>query len=204
MKSPHANYVVQEIIRKIPLEQIDFIVQEVEQMGLVLHQYGCRIVCRLLENYDSMQPSDSMKRILERLVQWSGDLILKLGGHRVVESLLEHGQASHKAKILTELKAMPIEVVAHHDRGAFVVAKALQHGCAEDVDKLSEQILAQGPERLARMASGWSGQHVARALIETPWGRQSLSDSCECRAAQAILETSKTGRDMLQELKGSP
>merc|ERR1712113_474032 len=203
VRSPHANHVVQEIIRLIPLNQIDFVVQEVEQMGLklVFHKYGCRILCRLIESDCSMQSSDkSMVCIVERVLQRLGDIIYDIFGHFVVESILEHGQDSHRAKILTELKANAIRA-AHHDRGAFVVVKAMQYGCPEDVEDLSKKILAQGPEKLAGMASTWSGQNVIRALMQKTLTRQSLSDSFSCPAALANLRTNKYGRDILKDLK---
>merc|ERR1740129_732066 len=146
------------------------------------HEYGCRIYCRLLENCSAQSSNRRMLRILEKFLKRIGDAINHVYGQFVVESILEHGQASHKAKIMQELSARPIAVV-RQERGAFVLAKALQHGCAEDADRLSKQLLAQRPEHLAGMASSWSGRHVAKALMQQPWARQSLSESLKCPTA---------------------
>merc|ERR1719277_1086844 len=135
------------------------------------------------------------EEILQQLI---GDSMYDLFGQLVVESILEHGQASHKAKILAELKARPR--AARHEKGAFVVAKALEHGCAEDVEDLSQQILAQRPEHLAGLASSRGGFLVAQALMQKPQTRQILSES---PAALAKLRACKYGKQILKELRRS-
>merc|ERR1740129_2694054 len=141
------------MITLIPLAQLDFLLLEVEQMGLecALHRFGCRIYCKLLEYYSTDKRVVCM---VDKVLQKMGDKIFDKFGQVVVESVLVWGQASHKAKILTELRARPEAV--RDEKGAFVIAKALENGCAEDVEDLSKLILAQCPKTLAGMTSNRS------------------------------------------------
>lgn len=205
IKSPHANHVIQTIIKVLPPSEISFIHQELLRMGprFARHEYGCRIYCRLLENQRGNSADKVVATIVDRALQGIDELMLDVFGHHVVESALEHGQAYQKSGVMREILAQVL-TIAHNERGAFVVEKALMYGDREDVQELSSQLLTQPIEKLSTMAASWSGQHVAKTLLQKPETAQKFRERFLCHVGQALLRKTKPGRRIWQELCAMP
>merc|ERR1712070_508305 len=117
-------------IEVLPFKSSHFIVEELlnHASQTARHQYGCRIMCRLLEH--SSEHLDTIKLFNELLVNVDA-LCAHEFGHYVMESVLEHGTESHQALVAWSLEQELLQRVGNRSV-MFVLEKALQH-CPSDV-----------------------------------------------------------------------
>jgi len=105
IKDPHANHVVQKVIKEVPpASRPRFMLEEIrkEIFDLACHEFGCRVYCRLAE---SLKENDSdLVDFMSHLLRKPKELAQHDFGHHVVESLLEHGLRSHREHIVSALR----------------------------------------------------------------------------------------------------
>jgi pumilio RNA-binding family len=161
LSSKHANHVLQKIIEVLPTASSRFVCQELSGSGAKTsrHQYGCRILCRLVEH--SSQDS-ATGDVIDEVVAEAVELSRHAFGHHVLKSILEHGLPEQKERIAIALEADLVRNAS--DRSAsYVIEAALQHCAPEDQECLATSLLNQ-PECLVRLAEDRSGYHVVKAL----------------------------------------
>lgn len=165
MRSPHANYVVQMIIKVLQPEDVPFVLEEIEAAGpeLAFHEYGCRIYIRLLA-LGSLSPR--LLRIVDDVLSQVRELIRHQYGHYVVEAVLEHGLPEHRQRVIAEL----LQDLANYSRNrhsAHVIDKALQHVSAHDRQTIGDEFAALPADELAALAKTQYGGMVLRTMQRT-------------------------------------
>uniref|UniRef100_A0A7S2NAJ3 PUM-HD domain-containing protein n=1 Tax=Zooxanthella nutricula TaxID=1333877 RepID=A0A7S2NAJ3_9DINO len=166
IKSPHCNYVVQKFIKVLSPQEAEFVVREIAdaRFQCVRHEYGCRILCRLLEHSGA---ESGMARILDRVLAEAEDLIKDQFGHYVMESVLEHGAPHHRQRIVAALQASLTRGSLRRN-AAYVLEKAIWYGTSEDRVKLATGLLALPRHGADALAWSQGGGVVLRAISQLP------------------------------------
>jgi len=166
IESPHANYVIQKIIKVLSLQEAPFIVDELRNLGLALacHEFGCRVFCRFLEHWAG---DESIIQLVDSILPATGDLIIHEYGHHVVEFVLKHGSPHHKSRIFVELRKDPLRKALVRSV-AYVIEKALLLGSKEDQQALISDFMAASEDEMAALAKSQYGCMVLRALLRSP------------------------------------
>lgn len=95
VKDQNGNHVVQKAIEKVPLEHIQFIIDAFKGQvyALSTHNYGCRVMQRMLSHCD--QPF-----LLEELFACAPALIAHEYGNYVIQHIIQQGKAEDRARII--------------------------------------------------------------------------------------------------------
>jgi len=198
IRSPHANYVVQKIIKVLTPEEAPFVVQEVSQASwdLARHEYGCRIYCRLLEHAASEQ---STSRLIDSVLGETEELLRHTFGHHVVECALEHGLPHQRKMIIDAIRRSPLRN-AWNRNAAYVVEKALMYGNEEDRNNLAMDLLANPASDIAALARSQYGSMVVRAILRMSEPIATKAQECIRNPASLIqLKATKHGRRLLED-----
>ena len=168
LRCPHANHVLQKCVTTVRASAAQFIVDELLAPGpgaivwAAKHQYGCRVVQRILEHLSAPQVAE----VVQELAVESAKLSKHTYGNYAIRSLLEHypGEAHRTVSLAIGLD---IETTMRSRYGSAVVADALIWGAEEDQLALAHALVADGAwlHRVGR--SG--GRHlptIARRMVE--------------------------------------
>lgn len=167
VQNPHANHVIQKCINMMPPTESQFIIDEIQNGGekhvlrAARHQFGCRILQRLLEHCSS----DQMQQVLEYLLVNAMSLTMHKYGNYVLQALAEHGtpeQVSRLAVILAE----NVGYVKGYGYG--VLETVLRFARGDDQSSLANAILDSiiaSPELLESMATSHHGSVAAREAL---------------------------------------
>lgn len=204
-KSAHANFVVQKLVQVLPLSLAHFVVEELagSTVAVAQHQYGCRILCRVIEHYTRDELTDEQAlALLGELVACAEELAYDVFGHHVAQAVIEYGPSRHRHAVA---EVLLVDVAkAAKDRGAgHVVEKALTHCCAKDQQALASSLLtSRGRGGVASLARSPQGCACVRAALRLQGdaGREARG---RVKGAAAQLATSKAGRRLLREADGS-
>lgn len=196
--SPHGNYVIQKIVEVMPCSDASFVAEELRGYGAetARHRFGCRVLCRLLE-HSSSNPAgvDVLKEVLMEAEVLCRDNF----GHHVMESVVEHGTAAQKQRVVEALvKQLYLNV---GDRNAsYVIEAALQHGSPQDQQSLAFALLNHqgGVEALAMNQFGF---HIVKTLLRLPGDASKLALNIVQSASQR-LQVSKYGARVLECAQG--
>jgi hypothetical protein len=153
--SPHGNYVIQKIVDKMPPDQAKFIAHELydHAEATAKNRYGCRILCRLLEHLsqdqdlrttsgeDGRRLKTTVDLLDALLSEEAGELCRDEFAHYVMESVVEHGVAAHRAKVLDALEREMSENV-HNRTAMYTLGTVLQHCSSAERARLSEALQA--------------------------------------------------------------
>jgi len=191
IRSPHGNYVVQKIIGVLTPCEVPFLVEEIAEakVDLARHKYGCRVFCRLLEQY----AGDERTRILVDSVLVEADkLAVHAFGHHVVECVLEHGLPHQRQWIISALSSN-LQQTALNRSGAYVLEKALLMSSGREM--LAQGLLALPPEVVAAIATDQYGSRIMRAIEQMSEDMSQRLRAClSLPTVAARLHTSKYGR----------
>jgi len=196
IKSPHANYVVQKIIKVLSPQEAPFIAAEMKIEGpeLASHEYGCRVFCRLLENAAG---DKSTARLVDIALLETDALLTHTYGHHVAECVLEHGLAHQRSQIVSALRK-DIMRIAQSRTGAYVLEKALLYGSLEDQQLLASDLLGVAPREFAGLTRSQQGSMIVRTLLRLPPGvAEPVRRHLRSPALVALMETTKFGRRIL-------
>eukprot|EP00929_Paragymnodinium_shiwhaense_P009310 TRINITY_DN113439_c0_g1_i1.p1 TRINITY_DN113439_c0_g1~~TRINITY_DN113439_c0_g1_i1.p1 ORF type:complete len:449 (-),score=114.13 TRINITY_DN113439_c0_g1_i1:176-1522(-) len=130
--NPYGNYVIQKAIETLPWTTTHFMVEELLHHGsqTARHQYGCRIMCRLLEH--SLLDPDTV-RLFEEVLLNVGALCRHEFAHYVMESMLEHGLEAHKNAVARSLEQEL--AYSNVNRSMMYVLEAACRNCSPDMAK---------------------------------------------------------------------
>mmetsp|Transcript_27831 Transcript_27831/g.89572 ORF Transcript_27831/g.89572 Transcript_27831/m.89572 type:complete len:598 (-) Transcript_27831:170-1963(-) len=198
IRSPHANYVLQKVIKVLTPQETPFIVAEMSEAALefVRHEYGCRIFCRLLEHAAS---EPDVARLVDDVLQESDELLRHTFGHHVVECALEHGQQHQRQRIFAALRRNLMRN-AWNRNAAYVVEKALLYGNPDERDVIACDFLENSASDLAALGRSQFGSMVMRALLRLPGETsQKLQDLLSTGSAQSQLRATKHGRRLMED-----
>ena len=201
LRCPHANHVLQKCVTTVRASAAQFIVDELLAPGpgaivwAAKHQYGCRVVQRILEHLSAPQVAE----VVQALAVESAKLSKHTYGNYAIRSLLEHypGEAHRTVSLAIGLD---IETTMLSRYGNAVVADALTFGAEEDRLALAHALVANG----AWLHRGRSGnQHlltIARRMAELLPADQ-VQRMCESLVeAERGLRQHQVGRRLLRML----
>lgn len=198
--SPNANYVVQKIVEVLPVPRALFVAEELRGRGgrTARHQYGCRVLCRLVEHHSCGDEKwGPTKDLLDEVLVEAADLCRHPYGHYVIESALEHGSCEHKHVIAEALQG---HLVWHaRDRsGCHVVEKALLFCSPEDQQTLASELLIN-PQTVPTLAEDRHGLYAVSAVMKLPGRHRQVLRHLQ--SAMAQLHGSQLGRRALREFR---
>mmetsp|Transcript_82 Transcript_82/g.223 ORF Transcript_82/g.223 Transcript_82/m.223 type:complete len:498 (-) Transcript_82:154-1647(-) len=161
MGSPHANYVIQKVVEVMPIDIACFVAEELAGIAAdaCRHRYGCRIMCRLIEQFARSQ---CVMKLLEELMKEVPDLAKHSFAHHVMQAVLEHGTNKYRHAIAKEL-AKDILSSASNRNGTYVIEKALLHCDSKDVSMLM-RLLTEN-DVLDSLMQNQFGIFIAKTLL---------------------------------------
>mmetsp|Transcript_60275 Transcript_60275/g.111785 ORF Transcript_60275/g.111785 Transcript_60275/m.111785 type:complete len:502 (+) Transcript_60275:95-1600(+) len=162
MGSPHANYVLQKVVEVMPIEIASFVAEELAGItaDACRHRYGCRIVCRLIEQFAR---SECVVKLMDEMMKDMADLARHSFGHHVMQAVLEHGADKYKQAIAKEL-AKDILANATNRNGTFVIERALFNCESKDASMLLH-LLAED-DVLDDLIVNQFGIFIAKTLLQ--------------------------------------
>jgi hypothetical protein len=159
-RSPNANHVLQKCIATLPPHEFQFIITEIQQAGpgalasVARHQYGCRILQRLLEFASPAQLGQLVEDLSKEAVPLCNDIYASF----VLQHMLQHGTESHVSN-LVRLFAANAFAIGSDPHGVTVLEKALScHAPLQDRKVLAHALAAE-PNLLLSMSLGRHGRH---------------------------------------------
>ena len=146
----NANHVLQKTIIVLRSNHVQFIIDEIMQHSngpliAAKHQYGCRIMERLIEHCRS----DQLRPLVEALLKD----VLRLSNHKfgnfVVQHIMEHGTSEQKHFIATKIMDGMGKM---HRCPLFVFEMVLSQGLVEDRIRLRLELLGHHPQIITKAA----------------------------------------------------
>jgi len=162
MGSPHANYVLQRVVEVMPIDIASFVAEELAGItaDACRHRYGCRIMCRLIEQFAR---SPCVTKLMEEMMKDVAELARHTFGKHVMQAVLEHGANKHRHTIAMEL-AEDILTNATNRNGSCVIERALLHCESQDVSLLMR--LLTDDDVLANLIMDQFGIFIVKTLLQ--------------------------------------
>eukprot|EP00930_Biecheleria_cincta_P002401 TRINITY_DN103407_c0_g1_i1.p1 TRINITY_DN103407_c0_g1~~TRINITY_DN103407_c0_g1_i1.p1 ORF type:complete len:326 (+),score=53.11 TRINITY_DN103407_c0_g1_i1:235-1212(+) len=202
MRCPHANHVLQKLIKVAKPQTSHFIVEELmsTQGCMVMaarHKYGCRIVQRILEHF----PHSQIEMMIEAILGDAVPLACHPYGNYVLQNLLRTATEHQRARLLKQLQTS-LALICQDTFGCAVVVAAVSCAPREDVLCLIRLLLKEHG-LLASMAHSRHGHLVVPFVLDSLQG-QELRDAQEVLREQAdSLQSCKWGRSVMALLEAS-
>jgi len=201
IRSRHANHVVQKIISIMAPSEAPYIVEELrrEAVDLAMHEYGCRIYQRLLEQ---SARDEQTARLIDQVLMHAAKLIVHQFGHHVINAILEHGLKRQQAQILTLIRKDALKCATTRN-SAYVFVHVLNHGSSADCEALASDVLAWPSADLIDVASSHYGSSVVLALLQQGGcTSRALRQCLQSPAAKQRLTRNKWGRRVQEAIDG--
>jgi len=199
MRSPHANYVLQKIIKVLTPAEARFVVEEINEDCLewARHEYGCRIYCRLFEHWIQDKNTTAL---MDLVLADAEGLMRHTFGHHVVECALDHGLPHQKQQIFAALRKNFLRNAGNRN-AAYVVEKAIVNCGPSDQQTMFEDLLNHTPGDVATLARSQCGSMVLRALLRLHGPLvQQLQEHLRLGAPHVQLKGSRHCRRLLDGL----
>jgi len=196
-RCPNANHVLQACIDTMRPADFQFIVDEILQKGegsvlkVARHQYGCRVLQRLLKHAGSDE-------VVEQLLEGAAEICTQQYAQFVLQHLCEHGTEQQVTK-LAEILAQNITIAGAHSFGCAVLSKALDHACKEARTSLAHALLLQ-TDLLLRMSSSRYGQLTVLAALQVAESFQRAEALSTLLSHEDTLMQSRYGRVLSKQL----
>jgi mRNA-binding protein PUF3 len=194
-RCPNGNFVIQKIVTTLPAEDIEFAAKELlgKAGDVAKHRYGCRVACRIVERRGEVEPASSIAEFISELLQRAFDLSQHAFAHHTMQSILEHGTAGDRQKIVAALRPC-ILANAQGRSSSYVVASALE--CCDEVDR--HTLVMDLLEHLPTLTRSLSGCHVIKALLAVAGSH--LPDAARrLQEVAAELASTRHGRRIIQD-----
>jgi len=200
--SPHANFVLQQIVEVMPVARAAFVADEIEGVAarVARHRYGCRVIIRLLEHFTTEEGTVSL---VDEFLTEAHELLRHPYAHFVLQAVLEHGLPRHKHQVALALhganenfNALLHNAMNRH--ASTVLETALLYCSPEDTQLLAEKILGEQGNVVA-LAQNQFGCFVLRALLQRP-GKHVEATIAFLSSVGPQLQCSKSGKKALESL----
>lgn len=201
-RSPNANHVLQKCISTMPQHDFQFIIDEMVQAGpgailaAARHQFGCRILQRLLEFSSPAQISKLVEYLLEEAVSLCKDMY----GSFVLQHLLQHGAEMHVLHV-TRLLAANISTIGSDPYGVTVLERALSSHAPWQDRILLANALAAEPNMLLSMSIGHHGRHghnVAKLALKMSAPEHQEFALLSLQQRRKIMNNSRYGKKLMK------
>jgi hypothetical protein len=137
VKDQNGNHVIQKCIEKVPLDVSGFILKAFQGQiyDLAIHPYGCRVIQRILEHTNALDPTHKkspanealIRNLLEELAAHTKTLVLDQYGNYVLQHILEKDGEHDKNEIIKAIMSNFLEY-SRHKFASNVVEKCICHG----------------------------------------------------------------------------
>jgi len=201
-RSPHANFVIQKIIRVVTMAEVPFIVEELLADGpdLACHDYGCRIYCRLVE-YAASDPR--VHALIDGLLVQAPDIVRNNYGHFVSECILDHGLPHQRHVVVSYLCKNMVRNMKNRN-ASFVVEKAIMTGTPQDHAALMSELIKIPVMKLATLVNSQVGVMVMRAFLRLPKSTSKiLHDHMQSADVQSAMRHVKGARRLAESQQES-
>lgn len=203
LRCPHANHVLQKFIEVSAPRASQFIVNEIVEQGrsgaqdAARHQYGCRVIQRLLEHCRPEQIEELVGAFLSCAIALSRHEF----GNFVMQHVLEQGTPSQRRR-LARLLTMHARVMGADAIACGVVTKALEH-CSEQDAMALARALACERRLVVRLARSRHGHGAAKAMLRLLEGEERAAMEKQLLAETASIRASRYGKSVLACVSGS-
>lgn len=164
IKDQNGNHVVQMVIKLVPRLCIPFIMDsfrgQVDQLSA--HNYGCRVVQRMLEH----GTDGERKALMDELHAHADILITDQFGNYVTQHIIAQGNPEDRNKMIT-LVIDNLVALCKHKFASNVVEKCIEHGTMEERQMIMRKLLdigLDGSSLLQSMIRDQFGNYVIRKL----------------------------------------
>lgn len=162
-ESPNGNHVLTKAIEVMPSSALTLIIKQVESKGfweVARHNFGCRVLERLIEHCKE----DQMRDLIDKLVDSAPDLCRHKFSNFVIQHLLEHGEVHRRVAVVERL--LPImPYLSMHRTASHVVQQALNYSSKEAQIAIVHALLqAQGSFSIVEVAASRYGSYVVEEL----------------------------------------
>jgi mRNA-binding protein PUF3 len=158
----HGNHVVQQAIVLVPREHLDNIMAGFKGhvCELASHQYGCRVVQRVLEHGSE----DDKAAMLLELHNGSQKLLTDMYGNYVIQHVLEKGPPEARRRIISVVTPLLL-ALSRHKNASNVVEKCIALGTPQEQRAIRDQLITKGDDAnspLFQLMKDQFGNYVIR------------------------------------------
>jgi len=200
LTSHRGNHVLQKMIEMMPPYATEFIFYELSFFnggwaGVARHQFGCRVVQRLLEHCDAGLTAPIVAAVVADINTLSKDPF----ANYVVQHILEHAPA-HQSEVVNAIIQVGVPVMAKHSVASNIVECAFELSGPLDKQALAEAILSI-PGAIVDMSCSRYGSFMVRQMLQT------LQGTLRCMVLQQLgeaipeLRKSKPGKQVASKVK---
>ncbi|KAK3682629.1 armadillo-type protein [Podospora appendiculata] len=182
VKCPNGNHVVQKVIEQLKSDpRIGFIVAcfkgRVHELGN--HQYGCRVMQRLLEHGSE----SDVAAITNELHNCAGSMVTDQYGNYVTQHVIKHGKPEDRLKMIT-LVTNQVLYFSRHKFASNVVEKCIDRGTEEQRRRITELLTMPDGDGNSSLVSLMKDQYANYVL-------QTLLMKLEGQDKQSLVELMK-------------
>jgi hypothetical protein len=196
--SPHANFVIQELINVLSPSAVSFVAEELSTCAAdaARHRFACRVLCRLVEHHSSTS-ANSTSVLIDKILLQVEKLMHHNFARHVLQLILEHGSDDHRRRIASAIRN-DIFRNAKSRYASYVVEEAIKRCSTVERDSLAAELLSDSDE-FVNLAIHECGNHVVRAILMShgslaETGRELLL------SRKNELQASKHGQRLLEEI----
>jgi pumilio RNA-binding family len=196
LRDPSGNHVIQKCIVTMRPQASQFILDELRNTGprsfvaVAKHQYGCRIVERLLEHCNPLQVQTLTDEIMAEALPLSKHPY----GNYVVQHLLEHGKDDQRHFLTNQLAANARSVGSDFHASA-VLTKALICAAPDDSRVLARALLSEDG-LIPAMARTRHGHTAVQAILQHFGSAERNEAVCQLIPFYEDLQGSRYGRNV--------
>lgn len=196
---PSANHVMQRALEVLPPSSLIFMFSELRghAVDLARHQFGCRIVARIVH---CVHTSHEACVVIEEVLAKVAHLTNHKYGSLVIQAIVQHGLAPHVAVVARSLIGRAVQHAI--SRACFhlvLLAMECLHGAERE--ELVEELFGSA-DALIILGESQFGCRVAKTYLELPLARPELL-SRFLKQVQPRLRKSKYGKRLLAKLEKS-
>ncbi len=169
VKDSNGNHVMQKVIQMFPKQCIPSIMDafhgQVDQ--LAAHNYGCRVIQRILEHGTEVEK----RTLMEEIHTHSSFLIADQFGNYVAQHIIAYGEPDDREKMI-QLVINNLVAYSKHKFASNVVEKCIEHGNAEQRKMIQAQLTAHcsdGTSPLQPIIKDQFGNYVVRTSHDSEY-----------------------------------
>jgi mRNA-binding protein PUF3 len=188
VKDQNGNHVIQKAIERVPSEYIQFIIEAFKGKvkDLSLHQYGCRVIQRLLEHGE-----EPTKRFILQELYDLGPGLLELIDHQygnyVIQHILLYGTPEDRAHVIAMVRDHLFDLSSHKFSSNVVEHCLINANDAQrrDIMLKTFEKSPQGENGLLTLVKDQFGNYVIRTSHSSSLALQKFADF----ATEKIMDT---------------
>jgi mRNA-binding protein PUF3 len=168
IKDQNGNHVIQKAIERVPEVHINFIIEQVQGKAgeLAVHNYGCRVIQRMLEHCSSPVRTS----IIQELHNYGVGLYTDCYGNYVTQHIVVEGPPRDRDLIINSVIG-DLKRLSTHKFASNVVEKCISSGSQEQRRRIMRTIIApcekSGETTLADFIKDSYGNYVVQKLLES-------------------------------------